>query len=126
MIHSVAELKLEAAHGLFALESAERVELVNQIMKYKESHYPEPKRSWDPEEFKKRCYERSAIDQLGWLLKLNQDMSCYEILDEFMSEIEIPYESVDTPADVYEIISAVYDTLCDLQFFLRICNWNDI
>lgn len=119
MIHSLVELRGETAHGLFALESCETAYMIQMLMKYEERCYSEPKRSWDPDEFRKRCYERSAIEQLALLVRLNQDMTFNEICEEFLHELEIPYESYETPTEVFEVITAVYETVLDVQLWAQ-------
>lgn len=118
MIHSIVELRGEALHGLFALEPCETLRLMRLLGTYRERVYPEPKKSWDPDEFNQRCYERACIDYLITLIRLNPDMTFNEVCEECLCELEIPYESNETPPEVFEVVSAFYNTLLDLHMWV--------
>lgn len=111
MRHSVASLSVETLHGLFALESSETASLIRRLQAYKDNFLPEPKKNWDPEEFKKRSYERACIDELTLLARLNPEIPFCDICDSFIDEIEESYWSVNTPVDVFEIVSVMMDMI---------------
>lgn len=119
MIHSLVELRGETLHGLFALESSETTKIVNYLTRYEARCLPEPKRSWEDDEFMKRVYERSCIEQLTLLVRLNPNMSFESICDEVVDELTPSYESLDTPPEVFELVSVWYEMVLVLRDWMK-------
>lgn len=107
-------------HNINLLSSTELIEIMNsknskidQIIKeleeYEKLYLPEPKKNWDIDEFKKRVYERAAINELEVLVRLNPDMTIRDIFEEFMYECDNGLDD-NAPIEVFEILKVMSET----------------
>lgn len=80
------------------------------IDNYKAWYLHPPRKKWDPEEFKRRSYEISTMDEIRNLVILNPDMELDEIIGTVLDDLSTSYESFETPTEVFEILSVFFET----------------
>lgn len=117
MRHSMSSVSGEILQGLLAFPKHQTY--ISKVREYIDNYLPKPYIKWDPDEFKKRSYEISIMEQLESVLLVNPDMEFWEILDEFIEELRRPYESYDTPPEVFEIVSCGLGVIDAFIFWLE-------
>ena len=113
MRHTCAEMSLEEMRDF--LTYSPNKEFIDILEAYKQDFLPEPEKDWDLDEFKRRVYERTAIDELEALVRFNPDMDLIWIIWEFMDELMPSYCDQDTPDDVFEVVASfmyIFEELC--------------
>lgn len=108
---SFDSLGLSDLHNVILFESCVTTDIVNQLEQYKELYLPEPQQNWDEDEYKKRVYERTVVDELELLARLNPEMDIFEIIFEFIDELTPAYNDLDTPEEVFEIVGTFIETM---------------
>lgn len=104
-------LGVSKMRDIMLFESCETRYIVTKLEEYQDLYLPEPQKNWDREEYKKRVYERAVIDELVMLTRLNPDMDIYEVIGEFMDDLEPGYNDLSTPDEVFEILYIFMETL---------------
>lgn len=104
-------LGISKMRDIILFESCETRYIVDKLEQYRDLYLPEPRKNWDLDEYKKRVYERTVIDELIMLVRLNPDMDISEVIDEFANDLEPVYNDFKTPDEVFEILQIFMETL---------------
>ena len=103
---------------IMLFESCETQYMVSKLEEYKDLYLPEPEKNWDLDAYKKRVYERTVIDELEMLIRLNPDMDIFELIHEFMGELNPVYNDFNTPDEVFEILGTFMETMEKIEEYL--------
>ena len=112
-------LGLTDLKNVILYESSATRFFVEKLEQYKDLYFPEPKLNWDIDEYKKRVYERTVIEELEFLLRINPDLDIIDAAIEFMGDLEPAYNDFDTPDEVFEILSVFIETLQDIVDWVK-------
>ena len=104
-------LGLSKVRDVFLYESCATKSFVDELERYKDLYLPEPQKNWDLDEYKKRVYERTAVEEIEFLLRLNPDLDILGVIQEFRKDLEPSYNDFYTPDKVFEIISVFMETM---------------
>lgn len=115
---SLNSLNISKCRDIMLYESCVTAHYIKLLEEYKKLYLPEPKRNWDFDDYNRRVYELSCVDQVEMLIRLNPEMDPQDILCEFAAELEPAYNDFDTPDEVFEILGAFINTLEALSGWL--------